>query len=86
MCNLFISCIREDEEEQEDDCEVLLENRVFVCLGCQKDHEITGWVMVINKNLSDVTFWDHIHHKNWDLKGRIAADNKEDLKAYLAQD
>ena len=42
--------------------------------------------MVINKNLSDVTFWDPIHHKNWDLKGRIAADNKEDLKAYLAQD
>ena len=89
MCNLFISCKHEDddEEEQEDKCEVLLENRVFVCIGLQKDdHEITGWVMVINKNLSDVTFWDPIHHKEWDLKGRIAADNKEHLKEYLAQD
>ena len=67
MCNLFISCIREDEEVQEDECEVLLENRVFVCLGCSKDQEITGWVMVINKNLSDVTFWDPIHHKEYPL-------------------
>ena len=42
--------------------------------------------MVINKNLSDVTFWDPILHKEWPLKGRIAADNKEQLKAYLAHD
>ena len=39
--------------------------------------------MVINKNLLDVTFWDPIHHKTYLLKGRIAVDNKDDLKTYL---
>lgn len=81
MCNLFISCVNEDDEDYEP--EVALENRVFVCLGCNKDNEITGWVMVFNKNLIDVTFWDPIHHKNYELKGRVSADNKDDLKKYL---
>ena len=33
-------------------------DRVFVCLGLQKDDTPTAWTMIISKDFSDVTMWE----------------------------
>jgi hypothetical protein len=44
--------------------EIPLENRVYVCIGTKVNtYEITAWVMVFNKNLDSVVFWDVHEHK-----------------------
>ena len=57
-------------------------NRVFVCQGKLKDNKQSHcWVMVINDNYRDVTFYDPKLDYNFELEYRIQDPNK--LKKFL---
>ncbi len=58
------------------------ENRVFVCMGKMKNLGCGhSWIMTIDDNYKDVTFWDPRVNAKFILKGRI--ENHKILKRFL---
>ena len=58
------------------------ENRVFVCMGKMKGLRTPHiWVMTIDDNYKDITFWDPRIGEKFSLKGRIK--EKKKLKLFL---
>jgi len=63
------------------------ENRVFVCLGTLNENNNSrkhAWVMTINRNFDEVTFWEPIKPVKYTLEGRINNLETEWLKNYLS--
>ncbi|KRX11165.1 C2 domain [Pseudocohnilembus persalinus] len=80
MAGLFMTVQEEQEYEQNQNqnkqnskqkIQIPIEDRIFICLGTNQKFENIAWVMVLEKNLIDVTFWDVIEHKQYFLPGRI---------------
>lgn len=58
------------------------ENRVFVCYGKLKNlRNPHTWIMTIDDNYKDITFWDPRFSAKYELKGRI--ENPKRLKRFL---
>jgi hypothetical protein len=72
-------------EEQPVDTIDTIDERVFVCYGMSADQlERQIWVMTIDKNFKEITFWDVKQHKNYVLKGRVKKEEFKYLGAYLS--
>ena len=62
-----------------------IEDRIFICLGKNKKTEQDAvWVMTLNQNYDQVTFWDPKLYSEETLKYRIR--QPEYLKFYLSPD
>lgn len=58
------------------------ENRVFVCMGKMKGiGNAHTWIMTIDDNYRDITFWDPRVNSKFSLKGRV--ENSGFLKRFL---
>jgi hypothetical protein len=63
------------DPEENDEIDIPIEYRVFVCLGTSKENNnLTSWVMVFNKSLTSVTMWDPYKTYKRVLPGRVHLD------------